>query len=90
MEIRSQSPSQTLSKPCRARPLPLTISVLKGQATNTHSNTTLAIDKIVWKAIMLARISRDIAERVRHLTDNDSEAIATAVRAIWQERQDRD
>ncbi|SCV74161.1 BQ2448_6593 [Microbotryum intermedium] len=60
------------------------IKALPSEATET----TLAIDKFLWKAVLLARIPRDIAERVRHLEDN--ETIVNSVREIWKERQDRD
>ncbi|SGY22888.1 BQ5605_C019g08868 [Microbotryum silenes-dioicae] len=50
--------------------------------------TTMAIDKFLWKAIILARIPRDIAERVRHLDDNES--LIDAARDLWKERLDRE
>ncbi|SGZ35279.1 BQ5605_C066g12820 [Microbotryum silenes-dioicae] len=40
----------------------------------------MAIDKFLWKVIILARIPRDIAERVQHLDDN--ECHESAVRGL--------
>ncbi|SCV67597.1 BQ2448_5208 [Microbotryum intermedium] len=62
-------------------------AVLQGVSPEAKDATS-AIDKFVWKAILLARIPRDIAERVRHLQDN--EAIVNSAREIWKERQDRE
>ncbi|SGY56906.1 BQ5605_C006g04195 [Microbotryum silenes-dioicae] len=50
--------------------------------------TTMAIDKFLWKAIILARIPRDIAERVRHLDDNES--LIDAARNLWKEHLNRE